>query len=87
MDDYVEAAPIYRNDGTAGQPVIRPHENYDPHMKQEPTLPESQQRQQESSKAVQKSRECDKHTWFVARLRIGPVTTSLKVDRFKFEGQ
>ena len=25
-----------------------------------------------------KSRECDEHTWFVVRLRIGPVTESLK---------
>ena len=25
-----------------------------------------------------KSRKCDEHTWFVVRLRLGPVTVSLK---------
>ena len=83
MDDDLEAAPIYhRSDGKAGQPVIRPHENHDLHMKQEPTQMESQQKQQAPSKAVgykyPKSRECDEHTWFIVRLRIGPVTASLK---------
>ena len=36
----------------AGQPVIRPHENHDLHMEQEPTWRESQQKQQIQSKAV-----------------------------------
>ena len=35
VDDDVEAAPIYRCDGKAGQPIIRPHENHDLCMKQE----------------------------------------------------
>ena len=68
----------------AGQPVIRPHENHDLHMKWEHTWMESQKKQQVPSKAVPesgssdtKSREHDEHTWFVVRLRIGPVTASL----------
>ena len=87
MDDYVEAAPIYRCDGKAGQPIIRPCENHDLCMKWEPTWTESQQKQQTQSNTVpasgsldsnSKSRECDKHIWFVVRLGIGPVATSLK---------
>ena len=46
MDDDIEAAPIYRCDGKAGQPIIRPYENHDLHMKWEPTWMESQQNQQ-----------------------------------------
>ena len=30
VDDNVEAAPIYRLDSKAGQPIVRPHENHDP---------------------------------------------------------
>ena len=86
MDDDVEAAPIYRCNGKGGQPIIRPHGNYNLCMKWEPTWMESQQKQQAKSKAVPtsgslvenpKSRECDEHMWFVARFRIEPVTASL----------
>ena len=41
VDDDVEAAPIYRCDGKAGQPMIRPHENHDLYTKQEPTQMDS----------------------------------------------
>ena len=87
VDDDEEAAPIYRGDGKAGQPVISPHKNHNLHMKWEPTWMESQQKQQAPSKAVPqlehwiqipKSRECNEHTWFVVRLRLGPATPSLK---------
>ena len=33
MDDDAEAAPIYRGDGKTGQPILRPYENHDLHMK------------------------------------------------------
>ena len=62
MDDDVEAAPIYRSDSKAGQPVLRPRENHDLHMKWEPTQMESQQKQQAPSKAVPKSRSLDTNT-------------------------
>ena len=62
VDDDVEAAPIYRGNGTAGQPVIRPHENHDLHMKWETTWMESWQKQQTPSKAVPKSRSLDTKT-------------------------
>ena len=29
VDDDVEAAPIYRCDGKAGEPLVRPCENHD----------------------------------------------------------
>ena len=29
VDDNVKSAPIYRSDGKAGQPIVRPHENHD----------------------------------------------------------
>ena len=61
MDDDVEAAPIYRSDGKAGQPVIRLHNNHDLHMKWEPTWIENQQRQQATSKAFPKTRSLDKN--------------------------
>ena len=32
VDDNVEATPIYRCDGKAGQPIVRPHKNHDLHM-------------------------------------------------------
>ena len=41
VDDNVEAAPIYRYEGKAGQPLARPHENHDLCMKWEPTQMES----------------------------------------------
>ena len=59
MDDDVEAAPIYRCNGKAGQPIIRPHENHDLCMKWEPTWTESQQKQQAQLKAVPASRSLD----------------------------
>ena len=52
VDDNVEAAPIYRCNGKAGQPIVRPHKNYDLHMEQEPTQTESQQKQQIQCRAV-----------------------------------
>ena len=55
MDDDAEAAPIYRGNGKAGQPVVRAHENHDLCMKWEPTQMESQQKQQAPLKAVPKS--------------------------------
>ena len=59
VDDDVEAAPIYRGNGKAGQPIIRPCKNHDMHMKWEPTQMESQQKQQTPSKAVPKSGSLD----------------------------
>ena len=59
VDDNVEAAPIYRCDGKAGQPIVRPCENYVLHMGWEPTQTESQQKQQIQSKAVATSRSLD----------------------------
>ena len=41
VDDNVEAAPIYRCDGKAGQPIVRPHENHDLHMEWAPTQMEN----------------------------------------------
>ena len=59
VDDDVEAA-IYRCNGKAGQPIIRPCENDHLHMKWEPTWTESQQKQQTQSKAVPASRSLDR---------------------------
>ena len=59
MDDTVEAAPIYRCDSKAGQPLLRPHENHGLHMECEPTWMESQQKQQTQSKTVPISRSLD----------------------------
>ena len=52
MDDNVEAAPIYRCNSKAGQPIVRPHENHDLCIEWEPTWTESQQKQQIQSTAV-----------------------------------
>ena len=41
VDDNVEVAPIYRCDGKAGQPIVRPCENHDLCIEQEPTWMES----------------------------------------------
>ena len=98
MDDDVEAAPIYRSDGKAGQPVIRPYKNHDLCIKLEPIQMESKKNQQTQLKAVPKFRSLDRstqnpgghdeHTWFVVRLRIGPVTASLKeMTDLQIEGQ
>ena len=58
----VEAAPIYRYDDKAGQPIVRPHRNHDLHMEQEPTQMESQQKQQIQSRAIPASRSlCNKY--------------------------
>ena len=62
MDDDVEVAPIHRSDGQVGQPVIRPHENHDIHMKWEPTQTGSQQKQQIQLNAVPKFRSLDRST-------------------------
>ena len=62
MDDDVEAAPIYRSDNKAGQPILRPCKNHDLHMKWEPTWTDSQQKQQAQLKAVPKSRSLDRST-------------------------
>ena len=52
VNDNVEAAPIYRCNGKAGQPIVRPHENHELHIEWEPTQMESWQKQQISSRAV-----------------------------------
>ena len=62
VDDDVEAAPIYRSNSKAGQPILRPHKNHDLYMKQEPTQMESWQKQQIQSKAVPKSGSLDRST-------------------------
>ena len=59
VDDDVEAAPIYRCNGKAAQPIIRPHKNHDLCMKWQPTWMGSQQKQQTQSKAVPASRSLD----------------------------
>ena len=43
VDDNVEAACIYRCDGKAEQPIVRPHENHDLCMEWEPTQTESRE--------------------------------------------
>ena len=42
VDDNVEAAPIFRCDSKAGQPIVRPQENHDLHIEWEPTWTESE---------------------------------------------
>ena len=59
MDDNVEAAPVYRCDGKAGQSIVRPHENHVMHIEWETTQTESQQKQQIQSRAVPASRSLD----------------------------
>ena len=59
VDDNVEAAPIYRCDAKAGQPIARPCENNVLHMEWEPTWTESQQKQQIQSKAIPASGSLD----------------------------
>ena len=59
MDDYVEAAPIYRCNDKAGQPIVRPHKNNDLHIEWEPTQMESQQKQHIQFRAVPASRSLD----------------------------
>ena len=58
----VEAAPIYKGDGKAGQPVISPHKNHNLHMKWKSTWMESSQKQQSQSKLVPKSGSLDTTT-------------------------
>ena len=41
VDDNLEAECIYRCNGKAGQPIVRPHENHDLYMVWGPTLTES----------------------------------------------
>ena len=59
VDDNVEAGPIYRYDGKAGQPIVRPCENHVLHMEWEPTWMVSQQKQQIWSKAFPASGSMD----------------------------
>ena len=59
VDDNVDAKPIYRCDGKAGQPIVRPCENHDLYMEWEPRQMESQQKQQIQSRAVPASRSLD----------------------------
>ena len=54
VDVDVDAAPIYRCDSKARQPIRRPCKNHDLCMKWEPTQMESPQKQQASLKAVPK---------------------------------
>ena len=60
VDDDVEAAPIYRCNVKAGQPIIRSCKNHDLCMKWEPTLMGSQQKQQAQSKTVPTSGSLDR---------------------------
>ena len=46
VDDDLEAATIYRGNGKAKQPVLRPYENHEMHMKWEPAQIESWQKQE-----------------------------------------
>ena len=62
VDDDVEAAPIYRSDDKAGQPILRPHDNHDLYMKWEPRHTESWQKQQAQSTAVPYSRSLNSST-------------------------
>ena len=59
VDDNVEAAPIYRCDGKAGQPIVRPCKNHDLCIEWGPTQTERQQKQQTLSRAVPASRSLD----------------------------
>ena len=52
VDDNVEAAPIYRCDNKAGQPIVRPHKNHDLCIELEPTQMKSQQKQKILSRAI-----------------------------------
>ena len=59
VDDDVEAAPIYRCDGKAREPIVRPCKNHDLHIEWEPTWTESQQKQQTQANGVPASRSLD----------------------------
>ena len=59
VDYKVEAAPIYRCNGKAGQPIVRHCENHDLCMEQEPTWTDSQQEKQTQSKGVPASGSLD----------------------------
>ena len=59
VDDNVEAAPIYRCNGKAEQPLVRPHKKHVLHMEWEPTQIESQQKQHIQSNAVPASGSLD----------------------------
>ena len=59
VDDNVEAAPLYRCNGKAGQPIVRPHESHVLHMEWEPTWMERQQKQQTQSNTVPASGSLD----------------------------
>ena len=51
VDDNVDAAPIYRCNGKAGQPIARPCENHVLHMEWEPTQMESWQKTTDAVKS------------------------------------
>ena len=59
VDNNVEAAPSYRCDSKAGQPMVRPHKNHDLCIEWEPTWRESWQKQQIQSTAVPASGSLD----------------------------
>ena len=82
LDDDVEAAPIYRCNGKAGQPIIRPHENHDLCMKWEPIGQRVNRSNKHSQKQflhpdhwieIPKSREHDEHIWFEADLGLNQL--------------
>ena len=95
VDDNVEVAPIYRCNGKAGQPIVRPHKNHDLCIEWEPMWTESQQKQQIQSRAVlhldhwtsPKSREHNRDICSVVGLRFGPVAKSLYSLMDLFGGQ
>ena len=86
VDDDVEASPIYRSDSMAGQPVIKDLVRiktcvWNGNLHRRRWSNKYHQKQfLNSDHWIQnpKSREYNEHTWFVVRLRIGPVTASLK---------
>ena len=59
VDENIEAAPIYRCNSKAGQPIVGPHKNHDLYMEWEPSQTESQLKQQIQSRGVPASRSWD----------------------------
>ena len=72
----MEAAPIYRCDGKAGQPVYETGTYMNGELT-EATKGQKQFLHLDHWIQIPKYREHDKHIWFVVRLRIGPVAVSL----------
>ena len=85
VDDNVEAAPIYRCDGKAEQPIVRPCKimsciwkgNLHGWRVNRSNRCSQKQFLHLDHWIPPKSRECDKHIWSVVILRFGPVATSL----------